>query len=56
MKLDAMKNAAADLHPLGKVLTMPGLETDDEDGNELNFMFILFTFLSEFYFLTDFSQ
>lgn len=27
-----MKNAAADLHPLGKVLTMPGLETDDEDG------------------------
>ncbi|KAI8126576.1 hypothetical protein FF38_05388 [Lucilia cuprina] len=32
--LDAMKNAAADLHPLGKVLTMPGLETDDEDAND----------------------
>lgn len=30
-----MKNAAAELHPLGKVLTMPGLETDDEDGNDI---------------------
>ncbi|XP_061399975.1 anaphase-promoting complex subunit 15B [Musca vetustissima] len=32
--LDAMKNAAVDIHPLGKVLTMPGLETDDEDAND----------------------
>ncbi|KAM7349939.1 anaphase-promoting complex subunit 15 [Cochliomyia hominivorax] len=32
--LDSMKNAASDLHPLGKVLTMPGLETDDEDAND----------------------
>ncbi|XP_075156435.1 anaphase-promoting complex subunit 15 [Haematobia irritans] len=32
--LDAMKNAAADIHPMGKVLTMPGLETDDEDAND----------------------
>lgn len=41
-----MKNAAADLHPLGKVLTMPGLETDDEDGNELNFVVIFIYFLN----------
>ncbi|XP_013111322.1 anaphase-promoting complex subunit 15B [Stomoxys calcitrans] len=32
--LDAMKNAAVDIHPMGKVLTMPGLETDDEDAND----------------------
>lgn len=33
-QLDAIKNAAVNVHPLGKVLTMPGLETDDEDGTK----------------------
>lgn len=29
---ESLKNAASDLQPLGKVLTLPGIETDDEDG------------------------
>ena len=32
--LNSLKNAASDIHPLGKVLTMPGPETDDEDAND----------------------
>lgn len=31
-----MKNTASDIHPLGKVLTMIGTETDDEDGEFSN--------------------
>lgn len=30
---ESIKNAASDIPPLGKVLTRPGPETDDEDGN-----------------------
>lgn len=29
---ESIKNAASDIPPLGKVLTKPGPETDDEDG------------------------
>ncbi|XP_030376000.1 anaphase-promoting complex subunit 15 isoform X2 [Scaptodrosophila lebanonensis] len=31
---ESMKTAATDLQPLGKVLTLPGIETDDEDAND----------------------
>ncbi|ALC42187.1 CG15237 [Drosophila busckii] len=30
----ALKNDGTDLQPLGKVLTIPGIETDDEDAND----------------------
>ncbi|KAL9880060.1 anaphase-promoting complex subunit 15-like [Glossina fuscipes] len=32
--LENVKNTASDIHPLGKVLTMIGTETDDEDAND----------------------
>ncbi|EDW77028.1 uncharacterized protein Dwil_GK22149 [Drosophila willistoni] len=31
---ESLKTAATDLQPLGKVLTIPGIETDDEDAND----------------------
>ncbi|XP_011187679.1 anaphase-promoting complex subunit 15B [Zeugodacus cucurbitae] len=31
---ESIKNAASDIPPLGKVLTRPGPETDDEDAND----------------------
>ncbi|XP_037937385.1 anaphase-promoting complex subunit 15B-like isoform X2 [Teleopsis dalmanni] len=32
--LDSIKNIASDLHPLGRIVTLPGPETDDEDAND----------------------
>ncbi|XP_055845632.1 anaphase-promoting complex subunit 15B [Episyrphus balteatus] len=32
--INSISNAAADIHPLGKVQSLPGPETDDEDAND----------------------
>ncbi|XP_037937384.1 anaphase-promoting complex subunit 15B-like isoform X1 [Teleopsis dalmanni] len=34
--LDSIKNIASDLHPLGRIVTLPGPETDDEDDAAAN--------------------
>ncbi|KAH8304266.1 anaphase-promoting complex subunit 15A [Drosophila kikkawai] len=31
---ESLKTAGTDLQPLGKMLTIPGIETDDEDAND----------------------
>ncbi|XP_033251753.1 uncharacterized protein LOC117190824 [Drosophila miranda] len=34
LQRESLKTAGTDLQPLGKMLTTPGIETDDEDAND----------------------